>query len=539
MQTKEKRLVKKGINNAANLVKVTLGAEGKTVIISDSEGVRTTKDGVTVASHIKYENPYENIGAKMLIEAAEKTASLAGDGTTTTAILVQAIVNRCDELMNPRFPISFLIGKHRSASEITRILKEEMRIVLENLKKQSISISSDTTDNMKKLIDVITVSSNGDAEIVKLISDIIGKIGKNSVISFEESLNNTTYSTILEGMSFEKGFSSHQFVTDKFTNTCVLDKPYILVTDKINSFKTDLFSILKEVSLVNRSLLVICNEITDEALSQVLMNVNQGHVKACVIKAPHFGLRREETIGDIVELVGTTYVCKAKGVDIEDITIDDLGEIESCSIHKEYSVLKTDTSNNVRLQKRVEELKQQIKDTKYDFDIERIEDRLSRLLGGVATIFVGGATEIEMKEKKDRVEDAIRATKSALEEGIVVGGGMAYYRCTLYNTLPVLGKCLIEPLRQIFINGDEEHKNYIHFMNDKNSKWGFNIKTKNFENFIETGIIDSHKVLRVALEHAVSIAISYISSEGIIVEKKPVDDGSTNIVMPNFLGGNK
>lgn len=499
--------LKIGIDNAANLIKQTLGVEGKTIIYETSEGIFSTKDGATVAREIEFVDKIENMGARMIKEIAANTADLAGDGTTTTTVLAQAIINTC---------YIQLLDKKKTANEIKSALEKELKLTLEVLKELAIPVKND----VEKLKQIINISSNGDQEIIKVIGDIIDRIGEDSTINLEESFDNTTYSKILEGLSFEKGYISGKLITNKEKNICILENPYILVIDKIKSL-LDIRDILNTVINRKESILIILNEIQDDVLDQILYNRGKG-LNVGVVRAPHFGIRRNETIEDICCYTGATYVCKDGGVDIDDLDLQHLGKADSCTIHQDITLIRRDNKDNQVLKTRISQIKEHINDTKFDFDIERLKDRLSRLEGGIATIYVGGNTEAEMKEKKDRVEDSIKAVRSAIEEGIVSGGGAALVYCgnKIIANSTILVPCLEEPFKQILTNADvsfEEILKSIINKIDQNKYIGFNVKTLEVCDMINEGIIDSHKVLRVALENAVSLAITFIMSKGLIV----------------------
>ncbi len=512
-------LLKKGVDQLADAVKVTLGPKGRNVVIDKKFGAPTiTKDGVSVAKEIELPDNFENMGAQMVKEVASKTADDAGDGTTTATVLAQSIINV--GLKN--------VTAGANPMDLKRGIDKAVATVVKNLQAQSKSISVESD----KLDQVASISANNDSEIGQLIGRAMKKIGKEGVITVEESKTAETYDDVVEGMQFDRGYISPYFVTDSEKMEAILDDPYILLYDKKISTMKDLLPVLEPVAQAGKPLLIIAEDVDGEALATLVVNKIRGSLKIAAVKAPGFGDRRKEMLEDIAILTGGTVVSEEKGLKLEGATIDMLGRAEKISMDKDNSTIVNGAGEKATIDARIKQIKAQIEVTTSDYDREKLQERLAKLAGGVAVLYVGAASEIEMKEKKDRVDDALSATRAAVEEGIVPGGGVAYIRsiATLEdcegdnadeNTgIAIVKRALEEPLRQIVTNAGGEGSVIIQKIRENEGAYGYNARTEKFEDLFEAGVIDPTKVVRVALENAASIAGMLLTTESVITDEK-------------------
>lgn len=524
-------LLKKGVDTLANAVKVTLGPRGRNVVIDKKYGAPlVTKDGVTVAKEIELKDPIENMGAQMVKEVASKTADVAGDGTTTATVLAQAIVR--EGLKN--------VAAGANPMELKRGIDEATKVVVEKLKKISKSISDD-----KEIAQVGTISANGDAEIGELIAKAMKEVGKDGVITVEEAKGIDTYLETVKGMQFDRGYVSPYFVTNAETMTVELDNPYILIYDKKISNMKELLPILEKTLQTGKPLLIIAEEIEGEALATLVVNRIRGSLKVAAVKAPGFGDRRKAMLEDIAILTGGQVISEEKGYRLEDAQLEYLGKANKVTIDKDNTTIVDGHGAKEDIQRRINEIKAQIQTTTSEYDKEKLQERLAKLSGGVAVIYIGAPTEVEMKEKKARVEDALHATRAAVAEGIVPGGGVALIRC-IPDLLPgkggindkllkgdtgigvsIVRRALEEPLRQIVENAGLEGAVIIEKVKEGENDFGYNARTEQFENLFESGVIDPTKVTRTALENAASIASMLLTTECVITdepeEKAPAD----------------
>jgi len=512
-----------GVDALANAVKVTLGPRGRNVAIEKKFGApAVTKDGVTVAKEISLKDPFENLGAQMVKEVASKTADVAGDGTTTATVLAQAIFR--EGLKN--------VTAGANPMEIKRGIEEAVKVVVEKLKKMSRPISSS-----KEIAQVATLSANGDETIGALIAEAMQKVGKDGVITIEESRNIDTYVEVVEGMQFDRGYISPYFVTNPDKMTTELEDALILIHDKKISGMKDLLPILEQVVRVNKPLLIIAEDVEGEALATLVVNKLRGTLKVAAVKAPGFGDRRKAMLEDIAILTGGTLISEEQGYKLEHATLEYLGKAKKITIDKDNTTIVGGQGDPEKIKARVNQIKAQIETTTSEYDKEKLQERLAKLSGGVAVIYVGAPTEVAMKEKKARVEDALHATRAAVEEGIVPGGGVAYIRC-LPDLLPgkggindnylkgdtgigveIVRRALEEPLRQIAYNAGVEGAIIVEKVKEGKDDFGWNARTEQFENLIESGVIDPTKVARTALENAASIASLLLTTECVIVEE--------------------
>lgn len=503
-----------GVEKLTNAVIATLGPSGRNVIIEkNGELPQSTKDGVTVARSITLEDPIENIGAEIVKQAAIKTADQAGDGTTTTTLLAEAIVS---EAMNR-------IEKGTNAVEVKRQIEEAAQKVIAELKTLSLEITAE-----EELQQVATISANNHEDTGKIIATALQKVGRDGLISIEESKIGETFLETVEGVQFERGYKSPFFVTNNSTMTAVLEDPYILIYDgRITTIK-QIINVLNSISVVNKPLLIIAEDVDGEALSTLLVNKLNGVIKVCAVKAPHFGDKRTLMLEDISILTGGKLVSKDKGLTLEKITIQDLGSCRKVTVTKDKTTIIDGKGDIAKIQERALELKEQIKNTFIPFEKENLQDRLAKLTAGVAIVHVGGSNEIEIKEYKDRVEDALFATRAAVEEGILPGGGVALFRARRvleFETslgAQILYKALMKPFTQILINAGVEGDtlySYINKLKDHLDWEGFNLKKEEWTNMKESGIIDPAKVVRVALENAVAVAGTLLTTEAVIYSK--------------------
>jgi chaperonin GroEL len=524
--------LKKGVDALSNAVKVTLGPKGRNVIIDKSFGAPTvTKDGVTVAKEVDLKDPVENMGAQMVKEVASKTNDLAGDGTTTATVLAQAIfaagIKNVTAGANPM--------------DLKRGLDKGVSAVIKNLKEQSKEIG----DSYQKIEQVASVSANNDHEIGKLIAEAMGKVKKEGVITIEQAKGMETYVDVVEGMQFDRGYISPYFVTDTEKMEAVYENPYILIYDKKISVMKDLLPILEKVAQSGRPMLIIAEDVETEALATLVVNKLRGGLKVVAVKAPGFGDRRKEMLEDIAILTGGTVISEEKGYKLEDATLDYLGNAEKVSIDKENTTIVSGKGNKEDIDGRVAQIKKQIETTTSDYDKEKLQERLAKLAGGVAVIYVGAASEVEMKEKKDRFDDALNATRAAIEEGIIPGGGVGYLRAIpslaelkgenedQTTGIAILKRALEEPLRQIVENAGMEGSVVVNKVKEGKDDYGFNAHSEVYESLYEAGVIDPTKVARVALENAASIAGMLLTTECVLAESK--DDKESGAGMPGGM----
>ena len=510
-------LLKKGVDQLADAVKVTLGPKGRNVVLDKKFGSPAiTKDGVTVAKEIELPDNFENMGAQMVKEVASKTADDAGDGTTTATVLAQSIINV--GLKN--------VTAGANPMDLKRGVDKAVAKILESLKTQSKSISVESD----KLEQVASISANNDKEIGELIGRSMKKIGKEGVITVEESKTAETYDDIVEGMQFDRGYISPYFVTDSEKMEAVLEDPYILLHDKKVSTMKDLLPVLEPVAQAGKPLLIIAEDIDGEALATLVVNKLRGSLKIAAVKAPGFGDRRKEMLEDIAILTGGTVISEEKGLKLEGATLDMLGHAEKISMDKDNSTIVNGAGAKETIEARVKQIKAQIEVTTSDYDKEKLQERLAKLAGGVAVLYVGAASEMEMKEKKDRVDDALSATRAAVEEGIVPGGGVAYIRSISAlddlqgenedetTGIAIVKRALEEPLRQIVTNAGGEGSVVIQKVKEGADAYGYNARKEIYEDLFEAGVIDPTKVVRVALENAASIAGMLLTTESVITD---------------------
>ncbi|MGN0309117.1 MAG: chaperonin GroEL [Bacteroides sp.] len=511
--------LKKGIDTLANAVKVTLGPKGRNVIIEKKFGApHITKDGVTVAKEVELADAYQNTGAQLVKEVASKTGNDAGDGTTTATVLAQAIV--AEGLKN--------VTAGASPMDIKRGMDKAVAKVVESIKAQAEVVG----DNYDKIEQVGTVSANNDPVIGKLIADAMRKVSKDGVITIEEAKGTDTTIGVVEGMQFDRGYLSPYFVTNAEKMECEMEKPYILIYDKKISNLKDFLPILEPAVQTGRPLLVIAEDVDSEALTTLVVNRLRSQLKICAVKAPGFGDRRKEMLEDIAILTGGVVISEEKGLKLEQATIEMLGSAEKVTITKDNTTIVNGAGNTENIKERCEQIKAQIATTKSDYDKEKLQERLGKLSGGVAVLYVGAASEVEMKEKKDRVDDALRATRAAIEEGIVPGGGVAYIRAIEAleglkgdnadetTGIQIIKRAIEEPLRQICANAGVEGAVVVQKVREGKADFGYNARTDVYENLHAAGVVDPAKVTRVALENAASIAGMFLTTECVIVEKK-------------------
>ena len=511
--------LKKGIDTLANAVKVTLGPKGRNVIIEKKFGApHITKDGVTVAKEVELADAYQNTGAQLVKEVASKTGDDAGDGTTTATVLAQAIV--AEGLKN--------VTAGASPMDIKRGIDKAVAKVVESIKSQAEMVG----DNYDKIEQVGTVSANNDPVIGKLIADAMRKVSKDGVITIEEAKGTDTTIGVVEGMQFDRGYLSAYFVTNTEKMECEMEKPYILIYDKKISNLKDFLPILEPAVQTGRPLLVIAEDVDSEALTTLVVNRLRSQLKICAVKAPGFGDRRKEMLEDIAILTGGVVISEEKGLKLEQATIEMLGTADKVTVTKDYTTVVNGAGNKDSIKERCEQIKAQIVATKSDYDREKLQERLAKLSGGVAVLYVGAASEVEMKEKKDRVDDALRATRAAIEEGIIPGGGVAYIRAidTIENMkgdnadettgVEIIKRAIEEPLRQIVANAGKEGAVVVQKVREGKGDFGYNARLDIYENLHAVGVVDPAKVARVALENAASIAGMFLTTECVIVEKK-------------------
>ena len=530
--TESRDLLKKGVDQLANAVKVTLGPKGRNVVIEKKFGApAVTKDGVTVAKEIELSNRIENIGAQLVKEVASKTNDDAGDGTTTATVLAQSIV--AVGLKN--------VTAGANPMDLKRGIDKAVLAVTESLRSQS----SEVGDDLSKVEQVATVSANNDTEIGKLIAEAMGKVKKEGVITVEESKTSDTYVDVVEGMQFDRGYISPYFVTDTEKMESVLETPYVLIYDKKISTMKEFLPILETSLQSGRPLFVICEDIDGEALATLVVNKLRGSLRICAVKAPGFGDRRKEMLEDIAILTGGTVITEEKGLKLENATLDMLGNAEKIQVNKDNTTVVNGSGEKANIEARIAQIRSQMENTTSDYDKEKLQERLAKLAGGVAVLHIGAATEVEMKEKKDRVNDALSATRAAVEEGIVPGGGVAYIRAIASleklkgdnddetTGIAIVRRAIEEPLRQIVFNAGGDGSVVVQKVKESKGATGYNARFDRYENLLEAGVIDPTKVSRVALENAASIAGMFLTTECVIADK---EDPNAAPAMPGNPG---
>jgi len=511
--------IKRGVDALANAVKVTLGPKGRNVIISKSFGAPiVTKDGVTVAKEIELEDPLENMGAQMVKEVASKTNDLAGDGTTTATVLAQAIVK--EGLKN--------VAAGANPMDLKRGIDKAVSAITENLAIQTKEIGNSS----EKIKQVASISANNDDHIGELIAQAFQKVGKDGVITVEEAKGTDTHVDVVEGMQFDRGYLSPYFVTNSEKMTTTLEDPYILLYDKKISSMKDLLPILEPVAQSGKPLLIIAEDVDGEALATLVVNKLRGSLKIAAVKAPGFGDRRKAMLEDIAILTGGTVISEERGFSLENATLEQLGTAEKIAIDKDNTTIVNGAGDNVVIKERVSQIKAQIETTTSDYDKEKLQERLAKLAGGVAVLYVGAPSEVEMKEKKDRVDDALNATRAAIEEGIVAGGGVAFVSAkqVLVNLksvnadeatgIQIVNRAIEAPLRIIVENAGGEGAVVINKVMEGKSNYGYDAKTNTFVDMLKAGIIDPKKVTRIALENAASIAGMILTTECALIDIK-------------------
>ena len=516
--------MKKGVDTLANAVKVTLGPKGRNVVIEKKFGApQVTKDGVTVAKEIELEDPIENMGAQMVKEVASKTADIAGDGTTTATVLAQSIISEGLKM----------VAAGANPMDLKRGIDKAVSLVVASLKDQSQTVGNDA----KKIQQVATISANNDETIGKLIAEAFTKVGKQGVITVEEAKGTDTTVDIVEGMQFDRGYISPYFVTNSEKMTVELQNPFILIYDKKISAMKDILHILESVAKTGRPLLIIAEDLEGEALATLVVNKLRGTIKVAAVKAPGFGDRRKEMLTDIAILTGGEVISEELGHSLEAFdSTKQFGEATSITIDKDNTILVGGKGEKKKIVARVNQIKEQVESTTSDYDKEKLQERLAKLAGGVAVLYVGAATEVEMKEKKDRVDDALHATRAAVEEGIVPGGGVAYIRAVAsldpkvkgqiadeQTGMAIVRRALEEPIRCLTANAGIDGSIVVQRIKEGKGDFGFNARTEVYENLFKAGVIDPTKVSRVALENAASIAGMLLTTECVIADK-PKDD---------------
>ena len=526
-------LLKKGVDELANAVKVTLGPKGRNVVIEKKFGApHITKDGVSVAKEIELSDPYANIGAQMVKEVASKTGDDAGDGTTTATILAQSIINV--GLKN--------VTAGANPMDLKRGIDKAVAEVVKNLEKQKEAVG----ENYDKIRQVARISANGDDNIGALIAEAMEKVTKEGVITVEEAKGTETEVKVVEGMQFDRGYISPYFVTDTEKMNAEFEKPYILLYDKKVSTMKELLPLLEPVAQAGRALVIIAEDVESEALATLVVNRLRGSLKIAAVKAPGFGDRRKEMLEDIAILTGGVVISEEKGLKLETATIEMLGCAHKITIDKENTTIVNGCGSKEAIAERVNQIKKLIEHSTSDYDKEKLQERLAKLAGGVAVLYVGAASEIEMKEKKDRIDDALSATRAAIEEGIVPGGGVAYIRAIESlekmkgenedetTGIEIIKRAIEEPLRQIAANAGVEGAVVVNKVKEGKKDFGYNARTGVYENLMKTGVIDPKKVARVALENAASIAGMFLTTECVLVEEKQENPAPA---MPPMGGG--
>ena len=514
-----RELLKAGVDALCDAVKVTLGPKGRNVIIDKKFGApHVTKDGVTVAKEVELEDTFANMGAQMVREVASKTNDDAGDGTTTATVLAQSLISV--GIKN--------VTAGANPMDLKRGMDAAVARVVESLKAQSQVVGSD----IAKIEQVATISANNDSKIGKLIAEAMAKVNNEGVITVEEAKGTETHVEVVEGMQFDRGYISAYFITDTEKMEAQLDKPFILITDKKISTMKEIMGILEPVAQSGRSLLIIAEDVDGEALSALVVNKLRGTLKIAACKAPGFGDRRKEMLEDIATLTGATVISTDKGMKMEDAGIEALGTAEKITLNKENTTIVDGAGSKEAIAARVQQIRASIENASSDYDREKLQERLAKLAGGVAVLYVGAATEVEMKEKKDRVDDALAATRAAVEEGIVPGGGVAYIRAVASlegmkgenddqtTGIQIVKRAIEEPLRQIVANAGGEGSVVVNKVREGEGSFGYNAREDKYVDMLKAGIIDPTKVSRVALENAASIASMFLTTECVLVEKK-------------------
>ncbi|MFH1134899.1 MAG: chaperonin GroEL [Pseudomonadota bacterium] len=534
---KAREAIRRGVDTLADAVKVTLGPKGRNVILEKSFGApNITKDGVTVAKEIELSDKFENMGAQMVKEVASKTSDVAGDGTTTATILAQGIYREGVKLVTA--------GANPMA--LKRGIENAVEVTVAELKKLS-----KATKDQKEIAQVGTISANNDSTIGNIIAEAMNKVGKEGVITVEEAKSMETTLEVVEGMQFDRGYLSPYFVTDPEKMEVSLDEPYILLNEKKVSNMKDLLPILEQIAKMGRPLIIIAEDVEGEALATLVVNKLRGTLSVCAVKAPGFGDRRKAMLEDIAILTGGQVISEDLGIKLENVTLKDLGKAKRVVIDKDNTTIVDGSGTKAALEGRVKQIRTQIDDTTSDYDREKLQERLAKLIGGVAVINVGAATEVEMKEKKARVEDALNATRAAVEEGIVPGGGVALVRCIpalekmdvtgeAKQGVSIVKRALEEPVRQIANNAGFEGSVVVEKVKGGTGAFGFNADTGQYEDLIEAGVIDPTKVTRFALQNAASVAALLLTTEAMIAEKKedkPAGGGMPGGGMPGGMGG--
>ena len=532
--TEARNLLKDGVDQLANAVKVTLGPKGRNVVIEKKYGApQITKDGVTVAKEVELEDKFENTGAQLVKSVASKTGDDAGDGTTTATILAQSIVNEgLKNVASGANPMDLKRGIDKAVAKVVDYIKTNAEVV---------------GDNYDKIEQVATVSANNDPEIGKLLADAMRKVSKDGVITIEESKRRDTHIDVVEGMQFDRGYLSGYFVTDPDKMECVMDNPYILIYDKKISNLKDFLPILQPAAESGRPLLVIAEDVDSEALTTLVVNRLRGGLKICAVKAPGFGDRRKAMLEDIAVLTGGVVISEDKGLKLEQATLEMLGSAEKVTITKDNTTIVNGSGDKQAIKDRVAQIKNEIANTTSSYDKDKLKERLAKLAGGVAVLYVGANSEVEMKEKKDRVDDALCATRAATEEGVVVGGGTTYIRAQEaladlkgdnadeQTGINIVCRAIEEPLRQIVHNAGGEGAVVVNKVREGKGDFGYNARTDEYEDLRKAGVIDPAKVARVALENAASIAGMFLTTECLIVDKPEEKPAAMPAAQPGMM----
>ncbi len=512
-------LLKEGVDKLADAVKVTLGPKGRHVVLEKKYGApQITKDGVTVAKDIELSDPYQNMGAQMVKEVASKTGDIAGDGTTTATVLAQSIINvGLKNITAGANPMDVKRGIDKAVEKVVKHLASQAKVI---------------GDDLKKIEQVARISANDDEEIGRLIAEAMGKVHKEGVITVEESKGTTTSVEVVEGMQFDRGYISAYFVTNAEKMEADLESPYILIYDKKVSTMKDMLPVLEATAQTGRPLLIISEDVEGEALATLVVNRLRGSLRVCAVKAPGFGDRRKEMLEDIAILTGGTVISEEKGLKLEHTTLEMLGTAEKITVNKENTTIVNGAGDKDMIKARVAQIRQQMTTTTSDYDKEKLQERLAKLAGGVAVLYIGAASEVEMKEKKDRVDDSLHATRAAIEEGIVPGGGVAYIRAISAlegfkgdnedqtTGIEIIKRAIEEPLRQIAANAGKEGAVVVQNVKAGKGDYGYNAQTDKYEKLYASGVIDPAKVARVALENAASVAGMFLTTEAVVVEEK-------------------
>jgi chaperonin GroEL len=512
-------LLKEGVDQLADAVKVTLGPKGRHVVLEKKYGApQITKDGVTVAKDIELADPYRNMGAQMVKEVASKTGDIAGDGTTTATVLAQSIINvGLKNITAGANPMDIKRGIDKAVEKVVKHLASQAKVI---------------GDDLKKIEQVARISANDDEEIGRLIAEAMGKVHKEGVITVEESKGTTTSVEVVEGMQFDRGYISAYFVTNAEKMEADLENPYILIYDKKVSTMKDMLPVLEATAQTGRPLLIISEDVEGEALATLVVNRLRGSLRVCAVKAPGFGDRRKEMLEDIAILTGGTVISEEKGLKLEHTSLDMLGTAEKITVNKENTTIVNGAGDKEMIKARVAQIRQQMTTTTSDYDKEKLQERLAKLAGGVAVLYIGAASEVEMKEKKDRVDDSLHATRAAIEEGIVPGGGVAYIRAIAAleglkgdnedqtTGIEIIKRAIEEPLRQIAVNAGKEGAVVAQNVKAGKGDYGYNAQTDTYEKLYASGVIDPAKVTRVALENAASVAGMFLTTEAVIVDVK-------------------